>query len=301
MTRKMTSILSLTVGIAIFAVAAVSGQTVTHKSLDREGAKRVIAAGIAEAQKRNTTGVIAVVDDGGNLMAVERIDNTFAAGGLISIGKARTAAIFKKPTRFFEEIIKKGRTPMVALNDFTPLQGGVPIEIDGQIVGAVGVSGASSAQEDDELATIAASAVTASSASAGGPVKQFSADQVAKAFAKGAVLFESPEVNYAIHASQRTQPGEAEVHTRDTDLIRVVAGEALLVTGGTVVEPKPAASDEIRGREITGGETRQLRVGDCLIVPHGVPHWFKEVTGTFQYYTIKVRDYPSVVQQTASR
>jgi len=300
MTRKMTSILSLAAGIAIL-VAAASAQTVTHKSLDREGAKRVIAAGIAEAQKRNTTGVIAVVDDGGNLMAVERIDNTFAAGGLISIGKARTAAIFKKPTRFFEEIIKKGRTPMVALNDFTPLQGGVPIEIDGQIVGAVGVSGASSAQEDDELATISAAAVTATSSAASGPVKQFSADQVADAFAKGAVLFESPEVNYAIHASQRTQPGQAEVHTRDTDLIRVVAGEATFVTGGTVVEPKPTASDEIRGREITGGETRQLHVGDVIIVPHGVPHWFKEVTGTFQYYTIKVRDYPTVVQQTASR
>ena len=78
---------------------------------------------------------------------MDRIDNTFAAGGLISIGKARTAAIFKKPTRFFEEIIKKGRTPMVALNDLTPLEGGVPIKVDGQIVGAVGVSGATSPQD----------------------------------------------------------------------------------------------------------------------------------------------------------
>src|SRR5439155_22585775 len=189
MTRKIKSILSLVAGIAILAGAA-SAQTVTHISLDREGAKRVIAAGIAEAQKRNTTGVIAVVDDGGNLMAVERIDNTFAAGGLISIGKARTGAIFKKPTRFFEEIIKKGRTPMVALNDFTPLQGGVPIEIDGQIVGAVGVIGASSAQEDDDLATIAAAAVAPSAATSSGPVKQFNADQVAAAFEKGAVLFQ---------------------------------------------------------------------------------------------------------------
>jgi glc operon protein GlcG len=299
MTRKMKSVLSFVAGIAIFAGAA-SAQTITHKTLDRDGAKRVITAGIAEAQKRHTTGVIAVVDDGGNLMAVERIDNTFAAGGLISIGKARTAAIFKKPTRFFEDIIKKGRTPMVALNDFTPLQGGVPVEIDGQIVGAVGVSGASSAQEDDELATIAASAVSAVSAAASGPVKQFSADQVADAFAKGAVLFENPEVNYQIHTSQRTQTGQAEVHTRDTDLIRVVAGEATFVTGGTVVSPKPIAADEIRGSEIAGGETRQLRVGDVIIVPHGVPHWFKAVNGTFQYYTIKVRDYPTAAQQSAA-
>ena len=72
-------------------------------------------------------GVIAVVDDGGNLMALERVDGTFAAGANISIGKARTAALFQKPTAFFEDIIAKGRTAMVALNDFTPLQGGVPI------------------------------------------------------------------------------------------------------------------------------------------------------------------------------
>lgn len=300
MKRKTKSVLSLVAGLLIFAGAA-SAQTITHKTLDRNGAKRVMAAGIAEATKRHTTGVIAVVDDGGNLLGVDRIDNTFAAGGQISIGKARTAALFKKPTRFFEEIIKKGRTPMVALNDFTPLQGGVPIEIDGQIVGAVGVSGASSAQEDDELATLAASAVTATSAAATGPVKQFSADQVADAFAKGAVLFSDPEVNYAINASARTEAGQAEVHTRDTDLIRVTAGEATLVTGGTVVGPKPTSEEEIRGSGITGGDVRQLRVGDVLIIPHGVPHWFKEVKGSFQYYTIKVRDYPSAPPQTASR
>lgn len=303
MKRKFESIVAFCVGVAIFAGAA-SAQVATKKTLNREGAKRVTAAAIAEAQKRNTTGVIAVVDDGGNLIAVEKIDNTFAAGGLISIGKARTAAIFKKPTRFFEDIIKKGRTPMVALNDFTPLMGGVPIEIDGQIVGAVGVSGASSAQEDDELATIAAGAVSsAASAGAGAPsgdVKMYDADAVAAAFAKGAVLFDSPEVNYQIHTSQRTQPGQAEVHTRDTDLIRVVAGESTFVTGGTVVEPKSVAPDEIRGKEIAGGDVRQLRVGDVIIVPHGVPHWFKEINGTFQYYTIKVRDFSSAAAQTAS-
>src|SRR5207253_449594 len=66
---------------------------------------------------------IAVVDDGGNLMYLERLDNTFAAGARISIGKARTAALFKKPTAAFEEIIRNGRTPMIALEDFTPLQG----------------------------------------------------------------------------------------------------------------------------------------------------------------------------------
>ncbi len=92
-------------------------------------------------------------------MAAERLDNTFAAGANISIGKARTAAIFKRPTKAFEDIINKGRTAMTSLHDFTPLQGGVPIMFDGQIVGAIGVSGASSAQQDEDLAMAGAAAL----------------------------------------------------------------------------------------------------------------------------------------------
>ena len=103
-------------------------------------------------------GVIAVVDEGGNLMALERLDGTFAAGANISIGKARTAVIFKKPTKVFEDIIKNGRTPMIALNDFTPLQGGVPVLVDGEVIGGVGVSGAASARQDEELAIAGANA-----------------------------------------------------------------------------------------------------------------------------------------------
>src|SRR6266516_7453071 len=140
---------------AIVAVVAnlVTAQTVEKKTLTLKGAESVIAAAKAEAQKLQAPGgVIAVVDDGGNLMALERLDGTFSAGANISIGKARTAVMFKKPTKVFEDIIKKGRTSMVALENFTPLQGGVPITVDGQIVGGVGVSGASSAQQDEELA-----------------------------------------------------------------------------------------------------------------------------------------------------
>jgi glc operon protein GlcG len=120
---------------------------------------------VAEAKSKNAPGAaIAVVDDGGNLVAVERLDNTFAAGANISIGKARTAALFKRPTKVFEDIINKGRTTMVALSDFTPLQGGVPIVIDGQVIGAIGVSGAASAQQDEELAIAGANALARSSA-----------------------------------------------------------------------------------------------------------------------------------------
>src|SRR5437870_13204032 len=92
-------------------------------------------------------------------MALERVDGTFAMGATISIGKARTAVLFKKPTRFFEELINKGRTAMRAVDGFTPLIGGIPIVIDGQVVGGVGVSGASSGAEEEELALAGANAV----------------------------------------------------------------------------------------------------------------------------------------------
>src|SRR3974377_517768 len=144
----------LTVIAAMLAITSIAGaQVAEKKTLTLQGAERVIAAAKAEAQRLQAPGgVVAVVDDGGNLIALERLDGTFSAGANISIGKARTAVMFKKPTKFFEEVIKNGRTAMGALPDFTPLQGGVPIILDGQLVGGVGVSGASTAQQDEELA-----------------------------------------------------------------------------------------------------------------------------------------------------
>lgn len=158
---------TLTIIMVLIVVSVGSSQTIERKSLTLEGAKKVIAAAVAEAKSENAPGgAIAVVDEGGNLIAVERLDNTFAAGANISIGKARTAVLFKRPTKFFEDIINKGRTAMTTLNDFTPLQGGIPIIVDGQIIGAVGVSGAASAQQDEELAIAGAKALATSSAQA---------------------------------------------------------------------------------------------------------------------------------------
>ena len=143
-----------------FVVTPVRAQIVEKKSLDLSGAKKAIAAAADYAKKNNAPGgVIAVVDEGGNLMALERLDGTFAMGATISIGKARTAVLFKKPTRFFEELINKGRTAMTAVNGFTPLIGGIPIVVDGQVVGGIGVSGAASANQDEELALAGANAV----------------------------------------------------------------------------------------------------------------------------------------------
>jgi glc operon protein GlcG len=295
---------------AILAAPPLSAQLAGRQSLNLDGARRVIAAAETAAHRANAAGVIAVVDDGGNLMAVERLDGTFAAGAHISIGKARTAVLFKRPTRAFEQIIHDGRTAMVALEDFTPLQGGIPIVVDGQVVGGVGVSGAASAQQDEELALAGAAAIappaagtsaTSATNGEGGaraqpaaapviPVSYWSGAQVASSFARGAVLYDGAGArNYMVHTSRRDQAGQVEVHTRDTDIIYVLEGSATFVTGGTVVDGRTTEPDEIRGTRVTGGESRRITKGDVVIVPNGTPHWFQAVDGPLSYYTVKVR------------
>ena len=272
-----------------------SAQVSDKKALTLEGARKVIAAAEAYAKQNNAPGgVIAVVDDGGNLMALERLDGTFAAGANISIGKARTAVMFKKPSKVFEDLINKGRTTMVALKDFTPLQGGIPIVVGGQIVGGVGVSGASSAQQDEELAIAGPQAASEFTESQATPepasTRYFAKDRVGAAFDKDAVLFERPEDgNFAVNASRRDSPGMVEVHLKDADIMYVLKGSATVVTGGKLLDGKTVAPDEVRGSQLDGGEAHNLVPGDVLIVPRNEPHWFKEVKGPLFYFTVKVR------------
>ena len=282
--------------LAVLTTVAVA-QTTEKKTLTLDGAERVIAAAKAEAKKLQAPGgVIAVVDDGGNLMALERLDGTFAAGANISIGKARTAVLFKKPTRFFEELVNsngKGRTVMTALNDFTPLIGGIPITVDGQIVGGVGVSGAASADQDEKLAIAGSNAFSMESAAMSDPpaeVSYFEKSKVDAAFAEGSVLLDgSSGRNYMVHASRREKPGQAEIHLKDTDVIYVLKGKATFVTGGEAVDAKTMAPDELRGVSIRDGQSRQIAQGDVIVVPNNVPHQFLEVTSPFLYYVVKVR------------
>jgi len=112
-------------------------------------------------------------------------------------------------------------------------------------------------------------------------------EDVSGAFAKGRPLIEVGD--YKIHASRREGPGSAEIHTRDTDIAYVLQGSATLVTGGTPVDVKASGPEELRGSAIAGGESRQLHAGDVVVIPNGVPHWFKEVTAPFLYYVVKVR------------
>src|SRR5262249_29626419 len=164
----------------------------------------------------------------------------------------------------------------------------------GQIVGAVGVSGAASAQQDEELAMAGASVFsgdmkTTETMPASRPVLFFDASQVNASFSKGAVLLDGTDRNYMVHTSRRDKPGQAEIHTLDTDIIYVMRGTATFVTGGVAVDAREIGPNEIRGSRIDGGDMRKLRQGDVIIVPNHTAHWFKDVSGEFLYYTIKVR------------
>ena len=143
--------------VALWAApGAVQAQVTQGKQvLTLEGAKTIAAAAAAEAKRGNEGASIAIVDDGGNLMYLERIQPTFPMGATISTEKARTAALFQKPTKILEDAIVGGRTPL--LNAWSaPLNGGEPIVVDGQVVGAIGVNGASSAVRDAVIATAGA-------------------------------------------------------------------------------------------------------------------------------------------------
>lgn len=268
---------------------ANAADSITQQQLTLEGAKRVVAAAVAYAQANKAPGgAVAVVDNGGHVVYVERLDGTFAAGATISIGKARTAVMFKRPTKGLEEIINKGRTAMVPVAEvtwFTPLQGGVPLMIGTEIVGGIGVSGAASAQQDEDIA-IAGAAALATSKSA--EVRYVPAAEVAAAYQRG----ESGDTvargdAYRVSASRRDGPGQAEIHQKETDIFYVLEGEATLVTGGDLVEPRPVAPGEIRGTGIERGTERHLAHGDVITIPAGVPHWFRSVTKPLTYYVVK--------------
>ncbi len=151
--------------LVTMAAVAVQAQLPTKQVLTLDAAKKIATAAEAEAKKRRATVVIAVVDDAGYLLVLERLDDTQVASVDVGIAKARTAAIFRRPSKVFEDQIRDGRVAALALTGATPLQGGVPIFVEGKIVGAIGVSG-NSPQEDEDIAK--AGAVSASAAIKGG-------------------------------------------------------------------------------------------------------------------------------------
>jgi glc operon protein GlcG len=207
----------------------------------------------------------------------------------VTTDKARTAAIYRRPSRDFEDQASNGRPSALHLARAVPLQGGVPIALDGQVIGAIGVSGATSADEDAELAAIGARAVSEALADRNGGGRAaafFPAAAVAERFRSGGLLLDAPA--YKIDAGRRDAPGEAEYHAHTVDVMHVVAGSATVLLGGELREPRDVAPGELRAAAVEGGERRELREGDVLAIPNGVPHQFVDVSEPFLYFVVKV-------------
>lgn len=153
-----------TVAAVMFLGCALSGALAQMPnpyglSISLDNAKKVVLPALAEAAKNNWLIAVAVVDPAGNLVYYEKMDNTQLGSANISLDKARSAALFKRPTKALQDALAAGGEGLriLGLQGATPVEGGIPLVSDGKIVGAIGVSGASSAQ-DAQCAKAAADA-----------------------------------------------------------------------------------------------------------------------------------------------
>lgn len=149
------SLISLCLSFPTLAQSLLYGPPITL-----EVAKKVAAAAAAEANRNNFTMAIAIVDIGGNLTYLEKIDGTQLSGVNVAIAKARSANGYKRPTKAFEDAVAGGRNALLALPEALPIEGGIPLIADGKIIGAIGVSGGSP-QQDGQVATAGANAMQA--------------------------------------------------------------------------------------------------------------------------------------------
>ena len=148
---RMLSVLAL-----MFVCAALSaGKLATKKVLTLEIAKEIAAAAEAYARKHDWSVVITILDDGGNMIYLERMDGAPIGPIEIAVKKAKTAVSFKRPTRDFQDAVGNGNNQLLAADNIIPMQGGLPLSADGEVVGAIGVSGAKGDQ-DAEIAAAGA-------------------------------------------------------------------------------------------------------------------------------------------------
>jgi uncharacterized protein GlcG (DUF336 family)/mannose-6-phosphate isomerase-like protein (cupin superfamily) len=270
------------------AGAAATFPSAEIPALTYEGAKVVAEAAAAIATQRSVWPVAAVVDAWGELVYLWRPDMAQAASVNVATDKARTAAIYRRPSKDFEDQASGGRPSALHLARSVPLQGGIPLVHNGHVVGAIGISGASSADEDQELALAGAEAFASAGASNGNGngAAHISGAELQKRFRKGGILLDAG--GYKLDAGRRDAPGEVEYHEKVTDVMHVVKGTATVVTGGSMVGARDVAPGERRGRSIKGGTTHALGEGDVLAIPHGVPHQFVDVSDPFLYFVVKV-------------
>lgn len=275
--------------ISIAGAAAEISVTETP-ALTYDGARLAAEEAGEVARGRNVSPVVAVVDAGGELVYLWRPDGAQVASVGVATDKARTAALYRRPSKDFEEQAAGGRASALHLARAVPLQGGIPLSVDGEVVGAIGVSGASSAEEDSELAVAGAEAFSAalkgSGRANGNGAAYFSSEIVRETFERGGLLLDTE--GYKIDAGRRTAPGEVEYHERFVDVMHVVQGTAAVVTGGELVEPREVAAGELRAPTVVGGTRHELGEGDVLAIPSGVAHQFVEVSDPFLYFVVKV-------------
>jgi uncharacterized protein GlcG (DUF336 family)/quercetin dioxygenase-like cupin family protein len=260
-------------------------------ALTYEGARLAAEAAAAEAARRGVAPVISAVDAGGALMYLVRPDHAQVASVEVTTDKARTAAIYRRPSKDFEDQASGGRPSALHLARAVPLQGGIPIEHRGEVIGAIGVSGATSADEDNELAQIGAAAIAAAVNGADGNGHRdgaafFPAADVAERFRHGGLLLDTR--GYKIDAGRREAPGEVEYHAHTVDVMHVLEGRATVLLGGEMRDVREVAPGELRAAAVEGGERRDLREGDVLAIPSGVPHQFVDVSEPFLYFVVKV-------------
>jgi uncharacterized protein GlcG (DUF336 family)/mannose-6-phosphate isomerase-like protein (cupin superfamily) len=267
------------------AGAAAEFSTVAVPALSAADARRAAEAVASECARRGVSPVCAVVDAGGDLMCIWRPDGAQVASVGVATDKARTAAIYRRPSKDFEDQASTGRASALHLARAVPLQGGIPISRAGQVIGAVGVSGASSADEDQALALLGAAALAAVNGSSNGATF-FDEDAVRAKFATGGLLLDAGA--YKLDAGRRDAPGEVEYHAHTVDVMHVVEGTATVLTGGEMVGARDVADGEVRAQSVTGGHAHELSAGDVLAVPAGVPHQFTRVSDPFLYFVVKV-------------
>jgi glc operon protein GlcG len=267
------------------AGAAAEFSTVTVPALSAADARRAAETVASECARRSVSPVCAVVDAGGDLMCIWRPDRAQVASVGVATDKARTAAIYRRPSKDFEDQASGGRASALHLARAVPLQGGIPIMRGDRVIGAVGVSGASSADEDQELAVLGAGALASGHGSSNGATF-FDRSAVRAKFATGGLLLDAGA--YKLDAGRRDAPGEAEYHAHTVDVMHVVEGRATVVTGGQMVGARNVGDGEVRAQSVTGGHTHELSAGDVLAVPAGVAHQFTRVTDPFLYFVVKV-------------
>ena len=158
MNSSRKSLMAVLPALLLLLCLPAFGQLATKKAITLELAKKIAAAAEAEARKNNWTVVVSVVDDGANLVYLGRMDNTQIGSIEVSIQKARTAISFKRPSKAFEDMVAGGRSAILGLPGVVPIEGGLPLIVDGQMVGAIGVSGATS-QQDGVVAKAGADAL----------------------------------------------------------------------------------------------------------------------------------------------